>query len=135
MSDEPAASAAMCYKELTEIATNAATRLRRLDAEKCDRLRDEVSAGQERLDEAKREQELVVEGVRKRWDSAMEELWNERWMRVTPMPEGDPAAPPASSREAIALVQAAYLELREALGKPRSWLSQSRRPREDPWES
>lgn len=133
MKDKPDGTtvpAAARYKEIAEIANDAAARMRRWEEEKSAQLFDEVSTGQERLAEAEREHEQVVDAVNKRWNSAMEELWSERWMRVTPMPEGDPSAARARSQESIAQVQTAYLGLRDALGKPRSWLSKGRRPRD-----
>lgn len=127
-------TAAARYKEITEIATSAAKRLQRHETDKIAELEDHVAAGQERMAAADAEHDEVVEAVRLRWDEAMEELWNERWMRVTQMPGADTSAAPAKRDRAIRPVQAAYLELRGALRQSRwqatSWLP--RRGRQDP---
>jgi hypothetical protein len=121
-------SAAARYKEITAIATTAAKRLRRHEMDKIARLEDEVAAYRERTEAADAEHEKVVEAVRLRWDEAMEELWNERWMRVTQMPSADTSAAPAKAADAIRMVQTAYLELRGALRQSR-WQAASWIPR------
>lgn len=118
--------AAVRYKEIMALADDAAQRLRRHEADRVDELTGEVATGQQRIERAEQQQEQVREGVRKRWDSAMEDLWEERWMRVTPMPGPDPAAEPATPEEPIRSVQNAYLQLREALSRRRSFLPRRR---------
>lgn len=118
--------AALRYKEIMALADDAAQRLRRHEADRVDELTGEVAAGHQRIERAEQQQEQVREGVRKRWDSAMEDLWEERWMRVTPMPEPDLSAEPAGPEEPIRSVQNAYLRLREALSRRRSFLPRRR---------
>ena len=126
MSDGQAIPAAVRYREIMALADSAAAQLRRQEADRVDELTAEVATGQERIERSETQLEQVREGVRKRWDSAMEELWEERWMRVTPMPEPDPSAEPAAPEEPIRAVQSAYLQLREALSKRRSFLPRRR---------
>lgn len=126
MSDDQAIPAAVRYREIMALADSAAAQLRRQEADRVDELTAEVATGQERIERSETQLEQVREGVRKRWDSAMEELWEERWMRVTPMPEPDPSAEPAAPEEPIRAVQSAYLQLREALSKRRSFLPRRR---------
>lgn len=118
--------AALRYKEIMALADDAAQRLRRHEDDRVDELTGEVATGQQRIERAEQQQEQVREGVRKRWDSAMEDLWEERWMRVTPMPEPDLSAEPAGPEEPIRSVQNAYLRLREALSRRRSFLPRRR---------
>lgn len=126
-SGEPEQAAAR-YKEITAIATGAVDRMHEHERKKVARLEDDVAAGHERIAEAEQREADVAEGVRLRWDGAMEALWNERWMRVTRMPKPDPAAPHATPEESIRAVQTAYLALRDALGKPR-WSAGALLPR------
>jgi hypothetical protein len=128
VSDTPHVPAAVRYKEITAVAVDAAERMRRHEADKADRLTDEVAAGQERIAAAEEQKAQVAEGVRVRWSAAMEALWDERWMRVTPMPDADLSAAPATPEESIRAVQGAFLELHEALGKAR-WSAGSMLPR------
>jgi hypothetical protein len=107
--------AAIRYKELVALADAAAQRLRRHEDDRVAQLGDEVAAGHERIEQAEAQLEQVRDGVRKRWDEAMEELFNERWMRVTPMPEPDLSAEPDTPERPIRSVQNAYLRLRQAL--------------------
>ena len=135
MTEPPLGSAADRYKEVAALATRSAKQLREHERAKAERLREEVEQGRERLATSEAEREEVVSGVRKRWDHAMEALFDEKWMRVTRMPPPDEGAEPLASSEAIRRVQASYLQLRETLGHPRwratSWLPR-RRGKDDP---
>jgi hypothetical protein len=131
VSEDERVPASARYKEIAECATDAAKRMRRHEVEKASRLQEEVAAGHERIAEAEAQQEQVVDGVQRRWKAAMEALWDERWMQVTRIPDADPSAAPATPQESIRAVQAASLELHEALRKSRSWLRKPRRNRRD----
>jgi len=111
--------AAVRYKELMALADAAAQRLRRHESERVEELTGEVATGQKRIEQAEAQREQVRDGVRRRWDEAMEELWEERWMRVTPMPEPDLSAEPATPEGPIRSVQNVYLRLRQALSMRR----------------
>lgn len=115
----PERAAAARYKEITSVATEAVDRMHEHERKKAAGLEDEVAAGQERIEEAQRRENEVAEGVRLRWDGALEALWNERWLRVTRMPNPDPDAAPAPAEESLRAVQVAYLALHDALNKPR----------------
>lgn len=129
---EPPLSAADRYRDVAALATHAAQQLRDHERAKAQRLRDELADGRARLAMAEAEHAEVVEGIRKRWDHAMDALFDEKWMQVSRMPDADSDAEPCEPSEAIRRVQVAYLELRETLGKARwratSWLPR-RRPR------
>ncbi|RCW43650.1 hypothetical protein DFQ14_106128 [Halopolyspora algeriensis] len=122
MSEDPSGrppGAVERYKEITATATDAVERMHELERKRAEQLEDEVVAGRERIAEAEQQEERVAEGVRSRWNAAMEALWDERWMRVTSIPAPDPSAPAATPEESLRSVQDASLELHEALGKPR----------------
>lgn len=119
MTEAEQVPAAVRYKELMALADAAAQRLRRHESERVEELTGEVATGQKRIEQAEAQREQVRDGVRRRWDEAMEELWEERWMRVTPMPEPDLSAEPATPEGPIRSVQNAYLRLRQALSMRR----------------
>ena len=119
MTEAEQVPAAVRYKELMALADAAAQRLRRHESERVEELTGEVATGQKRIEQAEAQREQVRDGVRRRWDEAMEELWEERWMRVTPMPEPDLSAEPATPEDPIRSVQNAYLRLRQALSMRR----------------
>lgn len=128
---EPQFSAADRYRDVAALATHAAQQLRDHERAKAQRLRDELADRRVRLAESEAAHVEVVEGVRKRWDHAMDALFDEKWMQVSRMPDADPDAEPCEPTEAIRRVQVAYLELRETLGNARwratSWLPRRRR--------
>lgn len=119
MTEAEQVPAAVRYKELMALADAAAQRLRRHESERVEELTGEVATGQKRIEQAEAQREQVRDGVRRRWDEAMEELWEERWMRVTPMPEPDLSAEPATPEGPIRSVQNVYLRLRQALSMRR----------------
>ncbi|MBA8826772.1 hypothetical protein FHX42_004151 [Saccharopolyspora lacisalsi] len=120
--------AAAHYKEITSVATEAVDRTHEHERKKAAGLEDEVAAGQDRIETAQQRENEVAEGVRLRWDGALEALWNERWLRVTRMPKPDPDAAPAPAEESLRAVQVAYLALRNALDRPR-WSASSLLPK------
>lgn len=123
MSEVPASAR---YKELIATATSAAERMREHEREKSARLAQEVSAASVRIEEAAEVRDEVVDEVEKRWKHAMQALWDERWMRVTPMPAPDRRVAPGRAEDLIASVQSAYLMLRRSLEKSR-WSPSLRR--------
>lgn len=105
------------YKEIAALATDAVERMNRLERERADTLQEQATADQERLRQAQQEEEEVTHLVDLRWNNAMEELWEERWMQVTKKPAPDYSAPPAGKKELERRVQAAWLDLYHALGR------------------
>ncbi|KAA5836868.1 hypothetical protein ABT337_29080 [Saccharopolyspora hirsuta] len=117
MTDQVPAS--IRYKELTALATTAAQQLRKHERARAAELGEAVAASQQRKDEAEERRQQVVEDVRVRWKAAMEALWDERWMQVKGMPEPDRSAPPATPEESRRDLQDAFMDLYNALEKPR----------------
>lgn len=112
-------SAAERYKELVAVATDAVDRLHHRERQRAAQLEEELATEHDRLERAEQQRQQVIDGVRLRWNAAMEALWEERWMRVTRIPQPEPSARPASPEEAIKSVQQAYLELYEEINKGR----------------
>ena len=123
MSEVPASAR---YKEIIATATGAAERMREHEREKSARLAQEVAVAEQRIAAAAEARDEVVAGVELRWKHAMEALWDERWMRVTPMPHPDHRVAPGRAADLIASVQSAYLVLRRSLEKSR-WSPSRRR--------
>ncbi|SDO97894.1 hypothetical protein SAMN04487905_101317 [Actinopolyspora xinjiangensis] len=125
-------TAAERYKEIVALATDSVDRLHELERDRIERLERELAGERERVERAEQQREQVEEGVRLRWNAALEALWEERWLRVTQLPAPDTTAEPAGAEEAIRSVQRAYLDLYEALDQgrwsapgwiPKGWLS------------
>lgn len=115
---EPQGPAAR-YKEITAIATGAAKEMRDFERKKATELEELVASGRERTDEADRQRDWVVEEVEERWNEAMKALFEERWMRVTPMPSADRSAAPTDAQTSVNSVQKAYFDLYQAIKAPR----------------
>nr|WP_228046238.1 hypothetical protein [Saccharopolyspora sp. HNM0983] len=101
------------------MATTAAQRVRKQEQERAAELGELVTSSAQRTEEADARREQVVSDVRKRWNAAMEALWDERWMRECRFPDPDPEAEPADPDEARRAVHDAFLELRGAVEKPK----------------
>src|SRR5919204_3309952 len=110
--------AALRYKEIAAAATTAAKRMQRHEAEQVERLQEELPAARQRVTDAEAHRDEILQAAQRRWRTAMEALWDERWMQVTPFPEPDGSAAPTD--RAIKQMQAAYFELHEALTRSRS---------------
>lgn len=110
--------AAVRYKQLAELATTAAQRARKQEQERAEELGELVADSGQRIEEADAHRDQVVADVRKRWNAAMEALWDERWMRGSTLPEPDPDAEPTDPDEARRAVHDAFLELLGTLEKP-----------------
>jgi hypothetical protein len=110
---------ALRYKEIADTATTAAKRMHRYEAEQVERLQEELPTVQQRVTEAEARRDEIIEAAQHRWHTAMEALWDERWMQVTPFPEPEGSAMPTD--RARKRMQAAYFDLHEALHRSRSW--------------
>lgn len=127
MTEETRMPPALLYKEIAATATAAAKRMHRHEAEEVERLQEELPAARQRVTDAEARRDEILDAARRRWRTAMEALWDERWMQVTPFPEPDSSAAPTD--RAIKRMQAAYFELHEALTRSRSWLPAAGRNR------
>lgn len=119
MTEETWVPPSLRYKEIAAVATNAAKRMHRYETEQVERLQDELPSARDRVADAEARRDEIVEAAQYRWRTAMEALWHERWMQVTPFPEPDRSAEPTDMD--IKQMQAAYFGLHEALNRSRSW--------------
>jgi len=102
------------YKELALLNTDAVRRMREYDRARIDALRTKLGETDAQLAEATQREELMRASVRLHWESAVEQLWNERWLEVRP-PEPIEMADDASTRRIDAEVSRTHEALREAL--------------------
>jgi hypothetical protein len=72
---------------------------------------------QERMARAIEHQKVVRLGAALHWESAVELLWDERWMSMSPMPKPDERVPPRDQREYNTAMDFAYQALEESLQK------------------
>ncbi|GAA2783615.1 hypothetical protein [Saccharopolyspora taberi] len=111
--------AAVRYKEIAATATAAAQRMRRHEREKAAELEKSVAAGETRKQQADEEHEKLVKEIQGRWNVALEQLWDERWLEVTNLPEPDRSAPPVTPEQSRRALHDSYMQLRQSLDKTR----------------
>jgi hypothetical protein len=111
----PPLSAARRYQEITAGMNDAVEQIRREDAERARRLRDELIELSEEMEAAANREALTVLGVALRWEAALESLWNEHWMTLSPLPKPDRDALPHDVDYLDAVVEQRFEALREAI--------------------
>lgn len=107
------------YKELADVNTEAVRRLREHNRTVAEELRTKLGQVDRELAEAIARERVARMAVRLHWESAVEWLWDEKWLReVGPQP--DPTTPPAGMdiAAADATVSRTHEALRAALRKP-----------------
>jgi len=107
--------AARRYKDITGGMTEAVDRMRREDAERARKLAAELVALHEEMSAAADREALTVLGVALQWESALEDLWHEQWMTLSPLPKADAEASPRDLDYLDAVVEQRYEALREAI--------------------
>jgi hypothetical protein len=107
--------AARRYKDITGGMTDAVDRMRRADAERARQLGGELTALHEEMSAATDREALTVLGVALQWESAVETLWHEAWMTLSPLPKADPSASARDLDYLDAVVAQRYEALREAI--------------------
>ncbi|SDH01970.1 hypothetical protein SAMN05216553_114249 [Lentzea fradiae] len=113
----PALSAVERYKEIIAIATDAAARQRKLDEVRCAELAQRIAATQQRIAEVSDRERVVRMGAHLHWESAVEQLWNERWLQMVPFPKADESVPPRPQGEYLKAMDVAYQALEDSLAK------------------
>ena len=111
----PGSTAARRYKDIIGGMTEAVDRLRREDAERARRLAGSLTELREQMSAAVDREALTVLGVALQWESALELLWHEQWMALSPIPKPEPAVSPRDLDYLEALVTQRYETLREAV--------------------
>ena len=115
MTIELSASAARRYKQITGGMTEALNRMRAEDAERAEQLARRLVELREAMESAAEREALTVLGVALQWEAALEELWHEHWMTLSPRPQPDPTALPRDLDRWDAAVAKSYTALREAV--------------------
>lgn len=108
-------SATRRYKDIIGGMTEAVDRLRREDVERARRLADSLVALHEEMAKAVDREALTVLGVALQWESALELLWHEQWMTLSPVPKPDRTPPSKDLDYLDAVVTQRYEALCEAV--------------------
>lgn len=107
--------AARRYKDITGGMTEAVDRMRREDAERARRLAASLVELHEAMSAAADREALTVLGVALQWESALEDLWHEQWMTLSPLPKADPSASARDLDYLDAVVAQRYEALRDTI--------------------
>ncbi|MEO6084370.1 MAG: hypothetical protein ABIQ18_14820 [Umezawaea sp.] len=110
-------SAVERYKEIIGGAAEAVAAMRARDEARVAELVARLAESQERMARAVEHAKVVRLGAALHWESAVEALWDERWMSMSPMPKPDERVPPRDQREYNTAMDFAYQALEESLQK------------------
>jgi hypothetical protein len=110
-------SAVERYKELAGLATEAVDRMRRRDADRVAELDQALRDSQQRMALVAEQERVVRMGVRLHWEAAVEALWDERWMSVSPLPAPDESVPDLGQLHFDSELERTYQVLEDALSK------------------
>ncbi|WP_447005480.1 hypothetical protein ACRAKI_02790 [Saccharothrix isguenensis] len=105
------------YKEIVALADESVERMRAADRARVRDLLARLAASQDRMAEVIEQEQLVKLIVAVHWEAAVELLWDERWMAMTPVPGPDESVPPRDQREYNTAMDLAYQALEESLQK------------------
>ncbi len=81
------------YKEAIGWAQQAIREIEERDAKRATQLAAEARAAHERLTRAVDDEILTWAAVRLGWEAAVDALWDERWLTITPLPRPASDAP------------------------------------------
>ncbi|HEX3787048.1 MAG TPA: hypothetical protein VHW44_04250 [Pseudonocardiaceae bacterium] len=113
--NEGAGDAVRRYKQLAAGNDEALSRMRAYDHARAEALRQDLVRVWQELAEAA-ERERVSRAVsRAYWETAVEELWKERWLPVPPPPEPTPVGQDADLLRSDADVERTHETLHETL--------------------
>lgn len=111
--------AGRAYKEVIAGITAAADALREHDRERAAALSRQLVRLEDDMLRAGERAALTRLGVELHWESALEALWVESWMKLRPRPGPDPRADPADLDALDAEVEECSAELRDAVRRRR----------------
>jgi crotonobetainyl-CoA:carnitine CoA-transferase CaiB-like acyl-CoA transferase len=117
VAEPEARSAVERYKEIIGSIDEAVGAMRAQDQARVADLIARLVESQNRMADVIDREKVVELGARLHWESAVEALWDERWMRVSPMPGPDETAPARDQREYITAMDLAYQVLEDSLQK------------------
>lgn len=105
------------YKELVAANDEAVNRMRAHDEALLDGLRRDLTSARGRLAEATERERVNRSLTAAYWESAVEQLWKERWLKVGPPPEPLPVDPDVDTLTCEAEAERAYAAVQDALRK------------------
>jgi len=112
-------SPAAAYKEVTAGIAAAAAELRERDATRVAELENALGRLDERMRRVGERTALTRFAVDLHWESVLEAMWSEPWMRVRPFPKPDPDADPAALDTHDRALHDAYVELMSLITRRR----------------
>ncbi|MCP3800164.1 hypothetical protein NLX83_12935 [Allokutzneria sp. A3M-2-11 16] len=110
-------SASQRYREITGRVDEAVQRTRARDKERARQLELEVERNGERLARAADRERLVRMSVETQWETAVEALWDERWLTIKPLPKPAESVPAADQNHFDGEVERTRQALEEVLAK------------------
>jgi len=110
-------SAVERYKEIIGTAGDAIAAMRAKDDERVADLVARLAESQDRMAEVIDREKVVRLGAALHWEQAVEALWDERWMTMSPMPRPDERVPARDQREYNTAMDVAFQALEESLQK------------------
>ncbi|TWF92538.1 hypothetical protein [Saccharopolyspora dendranthemae] len=120
-------TAAERYRELTALATAAGKEMRKQERDSAKELGDAVAAGTKRKEESEETRDKLVAEFKGLWKSAMQIVWDERWLRSSGVPAADRSAPGATPSQSRQEAHEALEALRDTIAKPRLSLPRRRK--------
>ncbi|HEY4022756.1 MAG TPA: hypothetical protein VGM75_28955 [Pseudonocardiaceae bacterium] len=106
------------YKDVAGLNTEAIERMREADRALTDKLNQQLRTAEQALTEVSERERVARTVVEVHWEAAMEQLWDERWLKLESMPQPAKPAPAMDPLECDAEVGRTYAVLHEALRKP-----------------
>lgn len=106
------------YKQLAAVNTEAVQAMRTEDAAKVEQLHRRLADSDRLLARAAQDERVARSSVQSHWESAVEELWNERWLALQPLPTPSTPPPGLTIAQCDAEVERTYTALCEALRRP-----------------
>jgi hypothetical protein len=113
VTQEPAA--ARRYKDVIAEVSSAAVELRERDRDRAAVIRDELLGLEDGMLRAGERARLSAAVARLHWEAALDLLWAETWLKLSPRPRPDPNVDPARLDELDAQVHRRSTELRHAV--------------------
>ncbi|KAA2263005.1 hypothetical protein F0L68_11135 [Solihabitans fulvus] len=105
------------YKEIAGMAAESVDRMRRHDQERASVLDRALLESQERMARIADQERIVRLGVALHWEAAVEALWDERWMTMSPQPQPDETVPDHDQLHFDGEIERTYRALEDALQK------------------
>ncbi|GAA0217290.1 hypothetical protein GCM10010492_13900 [Saccharothrix mutabilis subsp. mutabilis] len=112
-----AVSAVERYKEIVALADESVRRMREVDHQRVVEALDRLVASQDRMAEAVEQEMLTRVGVTLLWESALDLLWDERWLTMKPLPNPDESVPPRPQGHYNGMMELAHQRLEDSLQK------------------